>query len=40
MANVYDVQKVLSLDFAQRLGALPPEDLFALDDGMRLVLDL
>ena len=40
VANVYDVQKVLKLDLLQRLGALPREDLFALDDGMRLVLDL
>ena len=40
MANVYDVQKVLKLDFVQCLGALPSEDLFALEDGMRLVLDL
>ena len=40
VANVYDVQKVLRLDFVQCLGALPPEDLFALNDGMRLVFDL
>ncbi len=40
VANVYDVQKVLRFDFAERLGALPSEDLVALNDGMRLVLDL
>ena len=40
VANVYDLQKALRADFVQRLGALPSEDLFALNDGMRLVLDL
>ena len=40
VANVYDVQKALRMDFVERLGALPSEDLAALDDGMRLVLDL
>ncbi len=40
VANVYDVQKAFKLDFIECLGALPSEDLFALSDGMRLVLDL
>ncbi|MEE8526694.1 MAG: type II toxin-antitoxin system PemK/MazF family toxin [Thermoanaerobaculia bacterium] len=40
VANVYDLQKVLRFDFEKCLGALPTEDLLALDDGMRLVLDL
>jgi mRNA interferase MazF len=40
VANVYDLQKVLRPDFVECLGALPSEDLFELNDGMRLVLDL
>ena len=40
VANVYDVQKVLRLDFLERLGMLPADRLTALDDGLRLVLDL
>lgn len=40
VANVYDVQKVLRVDFAERLGRLPIERLHAIDDGLRLVLDL
>ena len=40
VANVYDVQKALRIDFVERLGALPSEDLVALEDGMRLVFDL
>ncbi len=40
VANVYDVQKALKFDFIKCLGALPSEDVFALNDGMRLVLDL
>ena len=40
VANVYDVQKVLRLDFLERTGLLPPRDLSFIDDGLRLVLDL
>lgn len=40
VANVYDVQKALLMDFAERVGVLPQEDLSALEDGLRLVLDL
>ena len=40
VANVYDVQKVLRPDFVECLGPLPPEHLSALEDGLRLVLDL
>jgi mRNA interferase MazF len=40
VANVYDIQKVLSGDFVERLGHLSPEQRQALDDGLRLVLDL
>ena len=40
VANVYDVQKVIRSDFLERLGVLPAERLSALDDGLRLVLDL
>jgi mRNA interferase MazF len=40
VANVYDVQKVLRVDFDARLGRLPNERLGAVDDGLRLVLDL
>jgi len=40
VANVYDVQKVLRVDFVERLGALPPDRLFAVAAGLRLVLDL
>ena len=40
VANVYDIQKVLRADFLERAGALAPERLAALDDGLRLVLDL
>ncbi len=40
VANVYDVQKVLKVDLLRCVGALPFEDVFALDDGMRLVLNL
>lgn len=40
VANVYDVQKVLRDDFAERLGSLPPDRTAALDAGLRLVLDL
>lgn len=40
VANVYDVQKVLSVDFVERLGHLGLESRQALDAGLRLVLDL
>ena len=40
VANVYDVQKVLRSDFRECLGSLPPALLSAVDDGLRLVLDL
>ena len=40
VANVYDVQKVIRSDFAERLGTLPTERLGAVSDGLRLVLDL
>jgi mRNA interferase MazF len=40
VANVYDVQKVLRVDFDERLGRLPNERLGAVDDGLRLVLDV
>ncbi len=40
VANVYDVQKVIRLDFMERLGTLPAARLAAVADGLRLVLDL
>lgn len=40
VANVYDVQKVVRPDFVARLGALPAGRLAAVDDGLRLVLEL
>lgn len=40
VANVYDVQKVVRRDFVARLGALPADRLAAVDDGLRLVLEL
>ena len=40
VANLYDIQKVLSADFVERLGRLSQEQRQALDDGLRLVLDL
>ena len=40
VANVYDVQKVLRRDLIERLGPLPDADISAIDDGLRLVLDL
>jgi len=40
VANVYDVQKVLRPDFVECLGLLPPEQMSALDAGLRLVLAL
>jgi len=40
VANVYDVQKVLLSDFLERLAALPDQPLTAIDQGLRLALDL
>ncbi len=40
VANVYDLQKVIRPDFLECLGLLPPEHMTALDNGLRLVLDL
>jgi mRNA-degrading endonuclease toxin of MazEF toxin-antitoxin module len=40
VANLYDIQKVLSADFVERLGRLSHEQRQGLDDGLRLVLDL
>lgn len=40
VANVYDVQKALRADFTERVGRLNAEQRAALDDGLRLVLDL
>jgi mRNA interferase MazF len=40
VANVYDIQKVLSGDFVERLGRLSPDQAATLDQGLRLVLDL
>jgi mRNA-degrading endonuclease toxin of MazEF toxin-antitoxin module len=40
VANVYDVQKVLSSDLLERSAMLPQESLTAIDDGLRLVLGL
>jgi mRNA interferase MazF len=40
VANVYDVQKVVRPDFVARLGTLPADRLAAVDDGLRLVLEL
>jgi mRNA-degrading endonuclease toxin of MazEF toxin-antitoxin module len=40
VANVYDVQKVLRPDLIERLGTLPKADIAAIDNGLRLVLDL
>jgi len=40
VANVYDVQKVLRSDFVAAAGVLAGDDLSALGQGLRLVLDL
>ena len=40
VANVYDLQKVLLSDFLDRAGRLPRPRLKAVDEGLRLVLDL
>ena len=40
VANLYDIQKVLRADLIERLGSLPNAEIAAIDDGLRLVLDL
>ena len=40
VANVYDVQKVLRSDFAERLGMLPQAAFSSVENGLRLVLEL
>jgi mRNA interferase MazF len=40
VANIYDLQKVLRVDFLERLGALEPESQSLIGEGLRLVLDL
>lgn len=40
VANLYDIQKVLLPDFAERVGKLPAKDISALESGLRLVLGL
>ena len=40
VANVYDVQKVLRLDFMERAGVLPAARMADVAEGLRLVLDL
>jgi len=40
VANVYDIQKVFRSDLVENLGRLSPDCLKAIDDGLRLVLEL
>jgi mRNA-degrading endonuclease toxin of MazEF toxin-antitoxin module len=40
VANVYDIQKVLRSDLVESAGRLPAASLKAIDDGLRLVLEL
>jgi mRNA-degrading endonuclease toxin of MazEF toxin-antitoxin module len=40
VANVYDLQKVLSVDLIEPVGILPRQDIIRLDDSLRLVLEL
>lgn len=40
VANAYDVQKVLRADFVERVKRLDAEPMAALEEGLRLVLDL
>ena len=40
IANVYDVQKVLRVDFDSRIGRLPAEAIDTLGRGLKLVLEL
>ena len=38
VANVYDLQKVLRVDFVERIGRMSGDDLMRLDAGLRLIL--
>jgi len=40
VANVYDIQRVLRSDLVESVGRLSVDSLKALDDGLRLVLEL
>jgi mRNA-degrading endonuclease toxin of MazEF toxin-antitoxin module len=40
VANVYDIQKVLRSDLVENVGRLSVDSLKAIDDGLRLVLEL
>jgi mRNA-degrading endonuclease toxin of MazEF toxin-antitoxin module len=40
VANVYDLQKVLRSDLVENVGRLSADSLKAIDDGLRLVLEL
>lgn len=40
VANVYDIQRVLRSDLVENVGRLSVDSLKAIDDGLRLVLEL
>jgi len=40
IANVYDIQKVLSSDLLECSALLPPDRMASIDEGLRLVLNL
>ncbi len=40
VANLYDVQKVLRLDFVDRAGTVPAEGMARIGAGLRLVFEL
>jgi mRNA-degrading endonuclease toxin of MazEF toxin-antitoxin module len=40
VANLYDIQKVLRSDLVENVGRLPTASMKALDDGLKLVLEL
>jgi mRNA-degrading endonuclease toxin of MazEF toxin-antitoxin module len=40
VANFYDIQKVLRSDLVESVGRLSADSLKAIDDGLRLVLEL
>jgi len=40
VADVYDVRKAIRPDFLERLGVSPRRAAVALEEGLRLVLDL
>jgi mRNA interferase MazF len=40
VANVYDVQKVLRIDFLERIARVPVDEMMRLDSGLRLILGL